>query len=1089
MHIIYFLERILRSRWLKCSCTFSLTLLFFLGCSPTDNKNTLFVLIDSNSSGLNFENSISSTDSLNILNYIYFFNGGGVGIGDINNDGLEDVFFAGNLVSSKLYLNLGGLKFKDITIEAGVSTEVWCTGISMIDINTDGYLDIYVSVAGSPQNTKRANLLFINNGDLTFTESAGTYGIDHQGYTTHSAFFDYDLDGDLDLYVMNHTEDRTALNTPVKRKLNGESPTTDVLFRNDGNNIFTDISADAGISIEGYGLGLAINDFNDDGFPDIYVSNDFITNDLMYINNRDGTFSNTIAQRIEQQSYNGMGVDVADINNDNMQDIIVLDMLPPDPVRAKTMAGSMTYDKFLTIQQMNYEPQFVRNTLQLNQGGVFREIGRYSGIHRTDWSWAPLFMDADGDGWKDLFISNGYLKDITDKDFMDYENNLSFFKNSKNSEKEALKRIDEQPSVMLANYIFSNNKDLTFTNKSKDWGLDYKSLSNGAAYADLDNDGDLDILINNINQPAFLFENKSSKYHYLQLRFEGSENNPSALGSKIQVFGNDQQINFYQNPYRGFMSSVSTVQTIGLGDMSSVDSLVITWPDGKRSVQYTIAADQRVEISYDNAVENFTSPNFNQENEMFKAVSVTGLELEMGIDAINDFKIQPLLPHKLSTFSPVMASGDFNGDGVEDLFVGGGRNQPSFIFYQKEGRFEKSELPELRLQKINDVTVADFSGDGIMDIYLACGNPELNTGAKEQKDHLYLGGNSIKRSDGLPEVLHNSNTVSSLDINNDGHLDIFVGSGPFLLDYPRTEGGYVLINNGKGVFEFQNIPGLTYSGIINDSAPIDIDNDGDNDLIIASDWNPIYILINENGVFRSSYALSKEAGFWKSILSMDVDHDGDLDIIAGNIGLNGPLKASLKEPITLYLSDAETKGQLDPLFTHFVNGQETLLTSRELLFSRYPFFSRKFKTHRSFAQSTVQDLLGEEAYLNTKRMMVQSLASKVYLNNGKMDFTSKNLPDLLQLFSHSSMVELNDGNSIVFSNYQEHMFYDGQTFGSGPGVWVDLEVTGKNNSKVQINPKIIPNTLSILPISIHGYGTCMVLIDKKGKLEVYKLNL
>jgi hypothetical protein len=1057
-----------------------------MGCKREQPENTLFTLLEPADTGIDFENTIVATDSLNILNYIYFYNGGGVGIGDINNDGLDDLFFSGNLVPSKLYLNLGNLKFKDISDEAGILPSGWSTGISMVDINGDGFLDMYVCMAGFPDSTRRANRLYLNNGDLTFTESAQSWGIDHKGYSTHSAFFDYDLDGDLDLYVMNHHIDRTALNTPVPRKLNGESPTTDVLYRNNGDHSFSDVSSEAGITIEGYGLGLGINDLNNDGYPDIYIANDFITNDIMYINNRDGTFSNQIAERITEQSYNGMGVDIADFNNDNQQDILVLDMLPPDPVREKTMAGAMTYDRFNTILRMGYEPQFVRNTLNLNVNGNFREIGRYSGIHRTDWSWAPLFMDADGDGWKDLFITNGYLKDITDKDFMDYENNLGFFKNKEDAEKGTIARIDELPGIKLSNYFYSNDRDLTFTDVTSNWGMDHPSFSNGAAYGDLDNDGDPDLVVNNLNAPAFLFENQGTENHFVKLHLTGPSMNVSAIGSRIRIYSRGTEATYNVNPYRGFMSSMAHDLTVGVGKGTEIDSLRIQWPDGKLSCYHDIQVDQDIEIEYsDNSLCHYSEESLPERSESWDEIKMPGLTLERSDQQFNDFKQQPLLPYKITENYSVLRSGDLNGDGMDDLFVGGVLGTASFIYYQEETGFRRVELKSLIGKHVNEALIADLSVDGMKDLYVACGFHSLKSGDPLQQDHLFLGGPELILSEVLPDIAVNTTTIEVFDPDNDGDPDIVLGTGSYLNNYPESSGLIFLENVDGSYRDVTKDHSISILGGVNDIESMDLDGDGWMDLVVASDWNPVLSLKNREGRFTEKHELGNgEPGFWQSLLVMDMDRDGLDDIIAGNMGMNGPFTANEQEPVSLYLVDFDRNGGYDPLLTYHINGKETLLATRELLFSRYPFFSRKFTSHRSYAEAEIENFLQVDKD-SVEHLLVTCLSSRVFINNGNGSFKEQDLPQNLQFSAIKKMLSYSENNQdlLLFLADQDYRFYDGQTFGTGftPALKLD-------NGGFSINQPVfdLPLAYSLECITIAKYGICMVYLDKRGDLKLQK---
>ncbi len=685
--------------------TYIFLLLSCLFCACKKADPALFELLPAARTGVDFVNNLAEGDSLNILNYVYYYNGGGVGITDFNNDGLEDIFFAGNEVSSRLYLNKGALKFEDITTTAGLETTAWCTGVAVADVNGDGWQDIYVCAAGYPQPEHRRNLLFINEGRKgtpAFREMAAEYGLADTGYTTQAAFFDYDLDGDLDLYVLNHANERETLNTPLPKKTNGESSSNDRFYRNNGNPTgagatFTDITREAGILTEGYGLGIAISDVNGDGWPDIYVANDFIYNDLLWVNENGKRFSNKASNYFAHQTYNSMGCDFADYNNDAQPDLITVDMLPETDFGQKTMAGAMTWDKWQMIAQAGYEPQYMRNSLQLadrkqtangqQPTAIFSEIAQLAGVHATDWSWAPLFADFDNDGWKDLFITNGYLRDITDKDFIDYSNNLSMFKSQEEADRELLPTVRQLKGKKLPNRIFRNSGDLTFEQKFEAWGMTQPSFSNGAAYTDLDNDGDLDLVVNNINEPAFIYENRADKLlknNYLNLRLEGPVANSAGVGATVSIIANGQRQYMEQYPVRGFMSSVTGVLHVGLGEKTQVDSLEIRWPGGTRQLLTGIAANQTLTLKQEDAMP-LAQGLGNFENSQNLLQDVTG---QYGIDFLhketvfNDFRHQPLLPHGFSENGPPIATGDLNGDRLEDFYVGGAKGQAGRIFYQ-----------------------------------------------------------------------------------------------------------------------------------------------------------------------------------------------------------------------------------------------------------------------------------------------------------------------------------------------------------------------------------------------------------------------
>ena len=1067
----------------------------FVGCQKSKDPDKPFEILTPEKTGVHFNNIIASTDSLNILNYIYFYNGGGVGIGDINNDGLEDIFFSGNQVTSRLYLNQGDMSFDDITIQSGLETNQWCTGVSMVDINTDGYLDIYLSVAGSPEAYQRSNLLFINNGDKTFTELASEYGIANTDYSTHSAFFDYDRDGDLDLYVLNHANERDKLNTPLPKNIKGGGASTDKLYRNNGDLSFTDVSIATGISIEGYGLGLAISDIDLDGWPDIYVSNDFISNDLLYINNSDGTFSNQIASSIQEQSYNGMGNDVGDFNNDGIPDIVVVDMLPPDPVREKTMAGSMTLEKFQVILKAGYEPQYVRNTLQLNRGGLeFEEIGRYAGISRTDWSWSPLLADFDNDGWKDLFISNGYLKDITDKDFIDYNLNLSMFKSKEEADKETLLRIEKLDGVKLSNFFFRNNHDLTFSNLTNQWGLEKESYSNGAAYSDLDNDGDLDLVISNLNDKAFIIENKNDNTgNYFQVKISGPENNPFGYGTSVKLRSEGYSQIVEHSPYKGFMSSVSGIFHFGMGKTTIVDTLIVTWPDGSSHWLANVSVNQRIEIShglpsYKEDLEN-TEPLFREVIDLF-SLNQTANSREN-----DDFKTQPLLLHKLTANNQVLKVGDLDGNGLDDLFVGGNLNQPGHIFFQNRGGdFNKKIIPGTSCNSVNAV-IFDANGDGLKDLHITC----RGVGFDDFDNLLFIGNGTRNLSfpdNWLPKLQTISSSVEAADFDEDGDIDLFVGGFTSPQTYPISSRSFLFRNErGRFIDVTEQINSeLVNPGIIRDALWLDYDNDGLLDLLICGEWMPIMLFRNHGDHFENvtdETGLGELTGWWQSMTPLDIDGDGDLDIICGNVGNNTSYEVSSDLPIRIYAFDLDNDGILDPITTQYINGIESIKNSRAILFNRQPTLNRRFRDHKSFATASVKDVVTQDILSQSKVMEARTFESILLKNGGNGKFTVIPLPKEAQLFPIRTavVIDLNaDGSEeIILGGSVSYETSVGESYGiSGPVV---IGLQPDNSFNVWQKNKIgLPIGIDIEKMDIINVGKSKLLITHAeiGGLKTFK---
>ena len=999
---------------------------FFCACKRTEPA--LFQLLSPTRTGIDFANTLAESDSLNILNYLYYYNGGGVGIADFNNDGLEDVFFTGNERSCRLYLNKGGLKFEDITQQAGLSTTQWCTGVSISDVNGDGWMDIYVCTAGYPKPEQRKNLLFINQGKqqvLSFREAANDYGIADTSYSTQAAFFDYDHDGDLDLYVMNHANERETVNTPLLKKTHGEGSSNDHFYQNNGNQTFTDKTKALGILTEGYGLGIAISDVNGDGWEDIYISNDFIYNDILYINEQGKGFSNQISNYFSHQSYNGMGCDFADFNNDARPDLVTMDMLPEADYSQKTMAGAITWDKWQLIEQAGYEPQYMRNTLQLamNSGQanadktavsnlsppstVYAEIGQLSGISATDWSWAPLFADFDNDGWKDLYITNGYLRNITDKDFIDYTNNLSMFKDRAEVDRQMMPKIRQLKGKRLPNCIFQNNQDLTFAQKSALWGMEQASCSNGAAYADLDQDGDLDLVVNNINEAAFVYENKADellKNNYLNLKLEGLSGNSIGIGARISIISGGQRQYLEQYTVRGFMSSVTGELHAGLGKISSIDTLEICWINGNCEVLTSISANRTLTLKQADA------KPVAQKSTHSPVAIMEALRNGLGIDFVhqesvfNDFQYQPLLPHQFSENGPTITTGDLNGDGLEDFYTGGGKGQSGRIFYQgKDGHFTPKELPDAKAYEDTGALIFDANGDGQMDLYVVSGSCEWEADSPFYQDRLYLnvGAGNLKLSNNTLPKMHTPGTcVTASDFDGDGDLDLFVGGSAEPGYYPLPSRSY-LLRNDHGQFSditATNCPGLERPGIVTAAQWADVDKDGSPDLVLVGEWMPVSVFKNKQGKLLDAtkeMGLAQTSGWWTSLNIHDLNGDGDLDFVVGNLGLNTKYRATEQQPMRIYAKDFDGNGSLDAILCRQVEGKEKPVHQRNDLLSQIGGLGNKYPRFALYAAASVQEMFGKEALAATYSKSCQFLQSACFIQkNGR--FSINSLPVLAQ---------------------------------------------------------------------------------------------
>lgn len=1003
--------------------------LLLAGCKEQGKPDKLFELLPSDQTGVHFANNLRESDQLNILTYEYFYNGGGVGAGDINNDGKPDLFFTGNMSGSRLYLNQTegagkSIHFKDITEEAGIRIPGgWARGVSMVDINADGYLDIYVCRAGPAQAGLLTNLLFINQKNNTFKEEAKAYGLDFNGNTTQAAFFDYDHDGDLDAYLVTNVMNMRGPNTIRKKVSDGSSPNADRLFRNNGNGTFTDVSQQSGILEEGYGLGIAVVDVNNDGWQDVYISNDYVSNDLLYINQRDGTFQNRITDYFKHQSYSAMGNDAADIDNDGLVDFITVDMLPEDNVRRKNMFGLMNYDRHLSELRMGYEPQFMRNTLQHNNGNrpgsgdaFFSEIGRYAGVQATDWSWGALFADYDNDGFRDLMITNGYPKDITNRDFVMYrmaEHEQQMRSGSGDNRKlvEALKQVE---GAHLPNYVFANNRDLTFANKSADWGFDIPSFSNGAAYADLDNDGDLDLVMNNIDHEAFIYQNHSERNRELRqltVRLKGPALNTNGLGAKIWVYNAGGQQYLEHSPYRGYQSSVESNRVyFGVGKFKTLDSVVVIWPDARCQVLTSVAANEPLELDYTKS----TAQKGDRANT--KSAFIAGLFTETdGIgttflhrdDLYIDFKVQPLLPHLLSQNGPGVAVGDANGDGLDDFYVGGAFNQSGSIFIQnRQGRFSGSPLVHgQKYEEDMGSLFFDADGDGDSDLYVVSGSNEFETGSKYYQDRLYKNdgkGNFSLDAKALPMLTGSGSTVNAADFDRDGDLDLFVGGRLSPGMYPLPGESYLLRNDGGKFTELTSslAPGLKSIGMVTSALWTDFDQDGWVDLIVAGEWMPVTFYKNKQGKLTNATAttgLTHSTGWWNSIVSGDFDEDGDMDYILGNVGLNSEGKSSDDKPLTMFAKDFDQSGSMDPVMARYIGNDLYPVHPRDEMNSQMNFLKKRFIYYADYSKAKITDIFKPEELQDARKFVCETMESVMLENKGNGRFAMHHLPGAAQL--------------------------------------------------------------------------------------------
>lgn len=1006
---------------------------------------TLFRLLEENYTGIHFANTIEESDTFNILTEEYIYNGGGVGVADFNNDGLQDLFFTGNMVSNRLYVNKGELRFEDITDKANLNTKgTWSSGVAVADVNGDGLVDIYVCATMLPDASKRHNLLYINQGTdskgvPTFTEQAADYGLDDDSYSMMAGFFDYDKDGDLDVYILVNQR-LTGVPTNYRKKMeDGSSPNNDKLYRNNGDNTFTDVSAEAGINIEGFGLGLSIADFNNDGWQDLYISNDFLSNDVLYINNQDGTFTNRSRQFISHQSQFSMGNDAADVNNDGLSDIITLDMLPETNHRKKTTIGGTSYQTYINNEKYGYEYQYVRNMLHINrglQGGVgFSEVGQLAGIYQTEWSWSPLFADFDNDGRRDLVVTNGFPRDITDKDFAKFRAEVSNLAGPE-------LMVDSIPVIRISNYAYRNNGDLTFTDVSKEWGFDHPCFSNGAAFADLDNDGDLDYVINNINDPAFVYENtlyspssRPDSVHYLMVKLKGPKVNPTGLGAKVMIMGKGKEQFHDHNVYRGYLSSVYPVIHFGLGKDALVDTLMVLWPDGKGQVITNVDADQQIEVSYQDAV---SQPpvlfNTNASNRFLNEVSnQRGLAYRHDEADKIDYNYQRTLPHKFSQAGPGVAVGDVNGDGLEDIVLGGSALNPTTIFLQDtQGRFTRNDRAFSDENKVNEdqgLLLFDADGDGDLDLYAVSGSMEYLESAPQYQDRLYTNNGRGKFTfapDALPELRTSGSCVRAADFDGDGDLDLFVGGRVVPLKYPFPPESFLLRNDDG---RFTDItasfsPDLSRVGMVTDALWSDVDNDGDADLIVVGEFMSPTLFINTGQILRraENTGLENYRGWWNSITAADFDHDGDIDYVVGNYGLNNSYCATPEYPLEVFAKDFDNNGSVDAILACYLKESLQNPEGKKLypvhfwdeLISQSPKYRRRFASYDEYGRTTMAALMAKEDTSGMVKLNANFMESAYVENLGNFQFRVSALPMVAQVAPVNGMAVEDidrDGNS------------------------------------------------------------------------------
>ncbi len=994
-----------------------LSLLLLLICLGCDKTTTLFKVRTPQETGVHFSNQLVLSDELTVLDFEYMYNGAGVAIADFDLDGLPDIYFTANMSSNILYRNLGNWKFEDITVSSNTGTKNWSNGVAIVDINQDSYPDIYVSRGGPRGATEeeKSNLLFINNGvkdhGLTFTESAEEWGLNDDAYSVQAAFFDYDLDGDLDMYLLNNALVDFNRNTARPLEKTGKAPSMDKLFRNNGNNTFTDVSKESNILIEGFGLGVEIFDFNSDGWPDIYISNDFLTPDILYINQRDGTFENEISQYFEHLTFNGMGNDIADINNDGLMDVVVLDMLPEENNRFKlTMVGNK-FDQFYMGLSYGYEPQYIRNTLQLNNGnGTFSEVGQMLGISATEWSWSPLIADFDQDGFRDLYITNGYRQDVTNLDFMDYGNTILTMGTEEANRKARIEELNKLPEVKLKNYFYRNTGELGFENRTEKAGFNQLTYSNGSAYADLDNDGDLDLVINNIDDPAGLYENQSDQNparKYIKFNFSGTSKNKDGLGAQVEIRYDEKKQIGYNTPYRGYLSSVESGIHFGLGDVSQIDTVLVTWPDGRKQLIEGIVTNQDYVLDYNNASEwNPSKLGTNRKASLvFHSKDTTLIQFNHQEDNFVDYKVQALLPHMHSRNGPGLAVADINGDGLEDLYVGGAAGQSGALMIQQEDRkFAKMDFQDPEFEDMGALFF-DADNDGDQDLYVVSGGTSFAKDNELYQDRFYEndGKGTFIRKDLLPKFTTSGAVVSSIDYDRDGLMDLFVGGRIIPGEYPLVPRSMLLKNNSKNgkiafVEDVRNTQ-LANLGMVTAALWTDFNNDNWPDLIVVGEFMPIRIFENTKGVLNEIHyvaSLKNSHGWWNSISSGDFDADGDMDYILGNFGLNNRYVVNPKEPLRIYAKDFDKNGQIDPIMSHYIKGEQYVSHTRNDLIKQISAMRARFRTYSNYAEATFRESFLEEELEGAYIVKSETFANSYLENLGNGSFRLFPLPKMAQ---------------------------------------------------------------------------------------------